>query len=411
MNTRIRPALKVLPACLVVALLLTSAVAGRAPARVVAVGDVHGAYAEFVAVLQRTGLIDTNRQWTGGAATLVQIGDALDRGSRSRECLDLLMDLERQAPRDGGTVVPLLGNHEFMNVIGDLRYVTPEIFLTFAAPDSEKTREQAYKEYVEFLSAHSAHAHAVVPPADEPARKAWMDAHPPGFIEHREAFGPNGKYGQWIRAHHAVVQIGDGLFVHGGLNPALEFGSVRELDDRVMADVAAFDSMWRALVDAKVIWRYMTFAEAVRFTDEELTWLTAAGKADVLAPDPAMTRLLGYKNWITVSAEGPLWYRGLAAEPEEKLIVGVKAMLERLQAQYIVVGHTVESKLDITPRFESRVFLLDTGMLKEVYGGRASALEIQNGSFTARYAEGEPKALPAPASGKTESAVVRQPGR
>ena len=56
-----------------------------------------------------------------------------------------------------------------------------------------------------------------------------MDEHPPGFFEHREAFGPDGKYGKWIRSNRAVVQVGDGVFVHGGLNPALEFASVREL--------------------------------------------------------------------------------------------------------------------------------------------------------------------------------------
>jgi hypothetical protein len=106
---------------------------------------------------------------------------------------------------------------------------------------------------------------------------------------------------------------------------------------------------------------------------------------------------------MAAASEGPLWYRGLAQEPEDKLIGGVKAMLERLQAQYIVVGHSVESKADIIPRFESRVFLLDTGMLREAYAGRGSALEIQNGIFTAYHADGEPRVLPAPPNGKAVS--------
>jgi len=167
MESSHRLARKLLPACLVVTLLLTLAAADRAPGRVVAVADVHGAYVEFVALLQRVGLIDGSRKWTGGAATFVQLGDVLDRGARSRECLDLLMDIERQAPATGGTVIPLLGNHEFMNVIGDMRYVTPEILLTFATADSEKNREQAYKDYRDFLSSHSGHAHATAAPVDD----------------------------------------------------------------------------------------------------------------------------------------------------------------------------------------------------------------------------------------------------
>ncbi|MCK7496498.1 MAG: metallophosphoesterase [Comamonadaceae bacterium] len=158
-----------------------------------AVGDVHGAYEEFTAILQTVGLIDGRRAWTGGTATLVQTGDVVDRGPKQRECLDLLMDLQRQAPRAGGTVVTLVGNHEVMNVIGDLRYVTPEIFAAFAAADSEQTREKAYKDYLTFLAAHEGHGHEAVPPADGEARQKWMDEHPPGFFEHRDAFGPDGQ--------------------------------------------------------------------------------------------------------------------------------------------------------------------------------------------------------------------------
>jgi len=397
MNTRSPLARTVLHSCLVFTLLVTSSVAGPAPARVVAVADVHGAYEEFVALLQSVRLIDSRRAWKGGDATLVQTGDVLDRGARSRECLDLVMELERQAPRAGGAVIPLIGNHEVMNVIGDLRYVTPAMFRTFAAGDSEARREQAYKDYLKFLSAHDGHAHAIVPPGDDAARRKWMDGHPFGFFEHREAFGPGGKYGKWIRSNHAVVQVGDGVFVHGGVNPALEFGSVRELDERVMADLAAFDVMWQALVDAGVIWSYMDFGEAVRFAEEEQKWRQAPGHTEEFKAGPAVTRLLGYKSWITVSADGPLWYRGLATEPEEKLAAGLSAMLDRLGVAYIVAGHSVVAGKEVAARFGRRVFLIDTGMLPEAYDGRASALEIRDGSFVAHQVNRTPRLLPPPA--------------
>ena len=78
-----------------------------------------------------------------------------------------------------------------------------------------------------------------------------MDEHPPGFFEHRDAFGPEGKYGEWLRTHHTVVQIGDGVFVHGGLSPAFEIPSIRQLDERVRDELKRFDSIWQALVDGK----------------------------------------------------------------------------------------------------------------------------------------------------------------
>src|SRR5262245_13373628 len=58
--------------------------------RVVAIGDVHGAYDPFVALLRATGLTDGRGRWTGGRAILVQTGDVVDRGPDSRRVLDLL---------------------------------------------------------------------------------------------------------------------------------------------------------------------------------------------------------------------------------------------------------------------------------------------------------------------------------
>jgi hypothetical protein len=386
-----------LSACFAVALLIAPAAQSRAPARIVAIGDVHGAYPQLVALLQRTGLIDTRLQWIGGSTLLVQAGDVIDRGAQSRECLDLLMALETQARKKGGTVIPLLGNHEVMNLMGQLGYVTPDIYRSFAKGDSEKRRQQAYREYLTFLAAHAGHGHSAVPPGNDAERVQWMDEHPLGFVEHRDAFGPDGKYGRWIRTHHAVVQIGDGVFLHGGLSPTFEIPSIRQLDERLSAELAVFDSIWRALVDGKVIWRYMTFAEAEKFAGEEAAWLRTAGRT---APPPvanAMQRLLDLGNWMVAALpDGPLWYRGLADAPEETLIDGVTAMLARLRVRYMVVGHTPQSNAEIVPRFGSRVFLIDTGMLTAVYHGRATALEIQDGRFTALSADRPPVELPAP---------------
>jgi len=70
--------------------------------RVVAVGDLHGAYDAFVAILQGTSLLGPDLSWTGGKAHLVQIGDVLDRGDGARKIFDLIRRLEGEAEAAGG---------------------------------------------------------------------------------------------------------------------------------------------------------------------------------------------------------------------------------------------------------------------------------------------------------------------
>src|SRR5205085_9388503 len=76
--------------------------------RVVAIGDVHGDFERFTAVLRSAELIDEDGNWTGGTTHLVQVGDVLDRGPDSREAMDLLMKLEPQAAKAGGYVHALI---------------------------------------------------------------------------------------------------------------------------------------------------------------------------------------------------------------------------------------------------------------------------------------------------------------
>ena len=91
-------------ACVVVAADLAGPAAAdlsaRAPARrVVAVADVHGHLDAFVAILQRAQVIDAAGKWAGGATTLVQLGDMIDRGPKSHAVLDLVMALQKDARR------------------------------------------------------------------------------------------------------------------------------------------------------------------------------------------------------------------------------------------------------------------------------------------------------------------------
>src|SRR5262245_30421380 len=118
--------------------------------RIVAIGDIHGADAAFVSILEKAKLIDANRKWSADDTSLIQTGDVLDRGSGSRKAMDLVMNLEKQAPQKNGRVIPLLGNHEVMNIIGDLRYVSAEEYASYSDLNSVKRQDTAYKAYEDF---------------------------------------------------------------------------------------------------------------------------------------------------------------------------------------------------------------------------------------------------------------------
>jgi hypothetical protein len=87
------------------------------------VGDTHGEYDALVEGLRVAGLVDAELRWTGGRRHLVFAGDLVDRGPDVRALLWLVYRLEREAAAAGGAVHVVLGNHEVMVMLGDLRYV------------------------------------------------------------------------------------------------------------------------------------------------------------------------------------------------------------------------------------------------------------------------------------------------
>jgi hypothetical protein len=391
-----------------VLLLPVTLVATAAPdQRVVAIGDIHGDLANLEAILQTTGVMSPGHQWIGHGVVLVQTGDVVDRGPGSRQCLDLLMTLERQADRQQGKVIALLGNHEVMAMTGDLRYVSAEDYQGFRTDKSEKVRERAYQDYLDFMSSQSDRVRAESA-ADAKSRESWMMEHPLGYFERRDAFGPQGVYGRWLREHNAVVQLKDGAFVHGGLSPNISFRDISELNQQIRSDIASFDALWQSLSKKKIIWRYMTISEAILQAGSE--WAAIQEQAQVDAElKEELRKFLTFPKLFINSPDSPLWYRGLAQESGQMPASSdVEAMLARLKIGYLVIAHTPTPDGRIHPRFGNHVFLIDTGMLKSVFGGRASALEINDGRFTAYYVNEKSQALPVPAKVANSSLVPNE---
>jgi hypothetical protein len=160
-----------------------------AAARIVAIGDLHGDLAATRAALRLAGAIGEDDHWAGGSLVLVQTGDQLDRGDDEQAIIDLLSRLTEEAAAAGGAVHVLNGNHEFMNVTGDLRYVTPGGFADFAD----------------------------VPGLDLGDVRLTDVAQP--MRPRVAALSPGGPYARVLAQRNTVVVVGDTVFVHGGILP------------------------------------------------------------------------------------------------------------------------------------------------------------------------------------------------
>jgi len=381
----------------IIAFLLALFVAGCAAPRataadsrecVTAIGDVHGDFDDFVGILRHTGLIDAQNHWTGGKTTLVQLGDLLDRGPKGRDVMDLVMALQEEAPAAGGQVVNLLGNHEVMNIMGDLRYVTPENYARFADADSEARRKSAFQNYMKWRTAHSALLAELPQPVFEVTEAEWIARHPAGFVEQRDALGPKGIYGKWLRGRPAVTSIQGIIFLHGGLDPKMGSLSIDGVNNRIHDELKSFDDAKAYLVEEKLILPFFTLQEISAVVQAELM---AERKSLVSSSQQRQAKLgdfLHYGDWISMRADGPLWFRGYDQWSEEEGLQQIDKVLNNYKAAHIAVGHTVQKGGHIRTRFAGKVFLIDTGMLASYYpGGKASALEIscEKNKFIAEY--------------------------
>jgi len=371
----------------------------QATARIIAIGDIHGSIDGIKSILRATGLIDGNNKWSGGRTQLLQTGDYTDRGEHTRAVLDLLMSLERPARDAGGRAFALLGNHEVMNLIGDTRDVTREIFATFADANSEKRRQQAWEDYARLAETKKANGEPV-PSVYAQTREAWMTTHPPGFVEYKEALSPKGKYGQWLRGKPMVTMVDGNIFMHAGISPASPPVKIEDLNVQVKDEVRRLDQFLDRLISLKLATRDFTLQEILQVASSEIGLAnariaTAKEEGKELDRDKLNIPLLmdaqeimKIDTWLSVNPEGALWYRGLSTEKDDPAGGPFAALLAKYGAKRFVTGHTPQQSRSITVRYGGRAILIDTGMLTSYYKGRASALEIIGDKLTAFYEDG-----------------------
>lgn len=346
--------------------------------RVIAMSDIHGAHADFLALLKGLELIDADGHWLGGEDHLVIVGDVLDRGAESRDVMSLLMQLEAEAKQVGGRVHLLLGNHEIMNLVGDLRYVAADEYARYADMETAQDRSEGLEKFRK----HGQNGEL----GEVSLREGFNKAHPPGFFGHRKMFSSNGEFGSWLLQRPAVIKVNDSVFVHGGLSPSLSSQSIDDINRLHRQMLTDY------LIASEYFIQSGVLEAATNFFDQpgtvKKTLELKAAETGISEEDQAAVKKLfaAYRSDIFAD-DSPTWYRGnvgcsVAVEKDR-----LSTLLHGFSAKRLVVGHTPTASRSIESRFDGMLIRVDTGMLKSRYRGQASAAIIKDDKVTAYYIE------------------------
>jgi len=314
--------------------------------KIVAVGDIHGDYKNFIRILKGTQLIDEELHWIGGKTHLVQIGDIMDRGPEAKKAFDLIRSLEKEAKEAGGEVHLLIGNHEMMNITGITfdypDYVTVQQFFSFLP---EYYRKQKNNEYRKQSGKEIPKDAEIELSLNTDFRAFWIKILRNDKAARQEYISFfNDKYGKWICDHNVVIKINDIIFVHGGISKKYSTMRLDEINDKFR---------------------------------EELNYFRLQGKFSRHFEIPLNPEYI-------YDPDGPIWYRDLARNDESLFKEDVDEILTSLKARDMVIGHTEQSGSPVLgdlSRFQNRIWTIDTG-ISDIFGGNLSALVIDKGNFS-----------------------------
>ncbi|HEX6572969.1 MAG TPA: metallophosphoesterase [Steroidobacteraceae bacterium] len=353
----------------------------RGVGRVIAFADVHGAYDEMVTLLREAGVLGAQDRWAGGRAHVVSLGDLLDRGADSRKVMDLLMRLQSEAHSAGGALHVVLGNHEAMNVLGDLRYVDPGEYAAYVDLEPPGWRERLRADWEKTHGPGSG--------------SAFDQKFAPGYFGHRAALAPDGRYGRWLLSLPVAVVVDDTLFMHAGPSPVLRGMNLADLNTRYRTALVEYLRRYSQLEQAGLLQPGDAFAARPQLATERLAARAAGGTA---APEleAAVKGFTEADADPLLNPDGPNWYRGAALCNEAAEGDVLAPLLEQFKVARVVVGHTPTRNLRAVTRFDGRVVKLDAGMNKAVYKGRGAALTIEGPKLSVRYSGEAQAAVPAP---------------
>lgn len=357
----------------------------QAPGRVVAFGDVHGAYTEWRALLLELTIIDKNNNWAGGNTHIVSLGDLIDRGPGSRQVVELLKKLDQQAEQAGGAVHVVLGNHEVMVMTGDLRFVSAEGFAAFADDETQAQRDSHFAQYKRFN-----------PSVDETKARASFDKeYPPGYIALRKAYAQKGHIGSWLMQQPLALKVNDKVYMHGGIASSVSEETLESLNKKVKGELRSFLDANDALHKAGVMPWYVGYYDRLAFLNERALAYAAKRPQKEAAWYEPMRKSFEAQEYFVFADDSPNWYRGTAVCHPYAESFNTERFLKRAGAKQLVMGHTPTGG-EVIERMDGLAIRLDTGMLKSVYKGRAAALVSGDGDDYVHYLGSNKRAQPVP---------------
>ncbi|ORX78585.1 Metallo-dependent phosphatase [Anaeromyces robustus] len=274
--------------------------------RLIALGDIHGDHDHLISILRHAKLIDEENNWIGTDAIFVQLGDLIDRGGETRKVYDTILKLREQAKEKGGEVDVILGNHEVLALQGNHLYTSLDDFDSFGG--------------VEALE---------------------------------EEFGPEGRFGKFIRQEMNITMIiNDSLFVHGSITPEHipeGLDNLNQVTREILLDTPTVDEL------------YDLFLNGVSHPI--------------------------FANKIFDTGSGPICSKKLTNGDEREICSILEETLRLTNTKRMIVGHNVQFYGKIRTKCNNKLIMIDIGISRCIGGGYYGYLEmlLDKNEIWARY--------------------------
>ncbi|KAJ3510486.1 hypothetical protein NLJ89_g4643 [Agrocybe chaxingu] len=308
---------------------------------IVAVGDLHGDMPNARRVLRFAGVTDDMGNWSGEVDFFVQTGDIIDRGDDTILLFVWMDRLRAQAAEAGGIMLSHLGNHEWMNAIGDWRYVYPSELKTFGTIAARQRMLSSGRIGRSWAHNYTTASRLPLHPSGGPPNSPYPPtAYSVAFQKEDEKLHYGYEPSEDDPLSHAAIS-----FVHGGLSPTYP-------------DLVPFPTKINEISDS-LLYKLQHRVQPPPSPPN---------------PYPGLPADATVEEHHLYDANGPLWYRGWAMESEEQVCTQVDEVLRKTGTRRMIMGHTPHFQ-NIVARCDGKIIIIDTG-ISHAYGGVLSALSI-----------------------------------